>query len=221
MTAGPMRSATGSHVTVLAYDGMSAFELGIVTEIFGLPRPELGVDWYDLAICTERATPVRLIGGATLSTDNDLTVLSSADTVIVPGVGDVHGDVSPELVTALRRAHERGARIMSICSGAFALAAAGLLDGRRAATHWTYAELLQRRFPRVCVDPDVLYLDDGDVLTSAGNAAGLDLCVHLIRRDFGPSIANALAGAWSSHPTATAVRGSSSRTRCPTTSTTT
>lgn len=188
-----MRTATGRRVTVLAYDGMSAFELGIVTEAFGLPRPELGVEWYDLAICTERATPVRLIGGATLSTDSDLTVLSSAHTVIVPGVSDVHGDTSPEVITALCQAHERGARIVSICSGAFALAAAGLLDGRRAATHWTYADLLQRRFPQVRVDPDVLYVDDGDVLTSAGSAAGLDLCVHLVRKDFGPSIANALA----------------------------
>ena len=193
MTAVPLRTTTGPRVTVLAYDGMSAFELGIVTEAFGLPRPELGVAWYDLAICTERAAPVRLIGGATLSTVSDLAVLSSADTVIIPGVGDVDGDISPELITALRRAHERGARIVSICSGAFALAAAGLLDGRRAATHWTYAELLQRRFPQVRVDPDVLYVDDGDVLTSAGSAAGLDLCVHLIRKDFGPSIANALA----------------------------
>jgi AraC family transcriptional activator FtrA len=113
--------------------------------------------------------------------------------VIVPGVSDVHGDVSHELITALRVAHERGARIVSVCSGAFALAAAGLLDGRRAATHWTYADLLQQRFPQVRVDPDVLYVDDGDVLTSAGNAAGLDLCVHLVRKDFGAGIANALA----------------------------
>jgi AraC family transcriptional activator FtrA len=185
--------ATAHRVTVLAYDGMSAFELGIVTEVFGLPRPELGVDWYDLAICAERREPVRLLGGATLSTDSGLKVFSAAKTVIVPGVGDVHGEVSPALIAALRGAHGRGARIVSICSGAFALAAAGLLDGRRAATHWRYAELLQRRFPQVRVDPDVLYVDDGDVLTSAGSAAGLDLCVHLIRKDFGPSIANAVA----------------------------
>jgi AraC family transcriptional activator FtrA len=97
------------------------------------------------------------------------------------------------VVTALRKAHRRGARVVSICSGAFALAAAGLLDGRRAATHWRYADLLAERYPQVLVDPDVLYVDDGDVLTSAGSAAGLDLCVHIVRTDFGPSIANAVA----------------------------
>jgi AraC family transcriptional regulator, transcriptional activator FtrA len=193
MSALPARDPTGRRVSVLAYPGMSAFELGIVIEAFGVPRPEFGVDWYDLAICAADAAPVRMIGGATLSADGDLAVLAAADTVIIPGVDDVHGDVSPELAAALRRAHEGGARVVSICTGAFTLAAAGLLDGRLATTHWTYAELLRRRFPRVRVDPDVLYVDDGDVLTSAGSAAGLDLCVHLIRKDFGPSIANALA----------------------------
>jgi AraC family transcriptional activator FtrA len=193
MVAVPLQRVASRRVTVLAYEGMSAFELGIVTEVFGLPRPELDVAWYDLAICAERAGPVRLLGGATLSTGNGLDVFSSAQTVIVPGVGDVHADVSPDLVAALRRAHDRGARIVSICSGAFALAAAGLLDGRRAATHWQYADLLRQRYPNVLVDPDVLYVDDGDVLTSAGSAAGLDLCVHLVRGDFGPSVANAVA----------------------------
>lgn len=193
MVAVPLGRVAGRRVTVLAYPGMSAFELGIVTEVFGLPRPELDVAWYDLAICAERAEPVRLLGGATLSTTNGLDVFASGHTVIVPGVSDVHGDVSPELVAALRRAHDRGARIVSICSGAFALAATGLLDGRRAATHWRYADLLARRYPRVLVDADVLYVDDGDVLTSAGSAAGLDLCVHLVRRDHGPSVANAVA----------------------------
>ncbi|MFB9234920.1 helix-turn-helix domain-containing protein [Plantactinospora siamensis] len=181
------------RVSVLAYPGMSAFELGIVTEVFGLPRPELGVDWYDLAICAERPEPVPMLGGATLATGNGLAEFAAAGTVIVPGVPDVRAETSGAVVAALRRAHERGARIVSICSGAFALAAAGLLDGRRAATHWRYAAELRRRFPAVRVDPDVLYVDDGDVLTSAGSAAGLDLCVHLIRTDHGPSVANAVA----------------------------
>ncbi|MFD6754836.1 MULTISPECIES: transcriptional regulator FtrA [Micromonospora] len=180
-------------VAVLAYPGMSVFETGIVTEVFGLPRPELGVPWYDLRLCAERPGPVPVIGGATLHSPYGLDVLAEAATVIVPGVGDVHATPSAHLVAALRHAHRAGARLMSICSGAFALAAAGLLDGRRATTHWRYADLLARRYPAVTVDPDVLYVDDGDVLTSAGSAAGLDLCVHVVRRDHGAAVANAVA----------------------------
>jgi AraC family transcriptional activator FtrA len=178
-------------VAVLAYPGMSAFETGIVTEVFGLPRPELDVDWYRLMICA--AGPVPMIGGAHLTTPYGLADLARAQTVIVPGVPDVHADPAPEIVAALRRAHRTGARIVSICSGAFALAGAGLLDGRPATTHWRYAALLRQRYPLVKVDADVLYVDDGDILTSAGSAAGLDLCVHLVRRDFGPTVANAVA----------------------------
>ncbi|GAA2859408.1 transcriptional regulator FtrA [Actinoplanes cyaneus] len=183
----------GPSVTVLAFDGMSVFELGIVTEVFGLPRPEFDRPWYELTVCAETPGPVRVIGGASLHTPYGLDTFAAGETVIVPGVPDVHADSSPALVTALRAAHDRGARIMSICSGAFALAGAGLLDGRRATTHWRYAELLRDRHPSVEVDADVLYLDDGNVLTSAGSAAGLDLCLHVIRRDHGPAIANAVA----------------------------
>jgi AraC family transcriptional regulator, transcriptional activator FtrA len=183
----------GRVVSVLAYPGMSAFETGIVTEVFGLPRPELDVDWYRLVICAQRPGPVPLVGGASLHTEHDLTTLASADTVIVPGVSDVHRPSSAALVAALRLASSRGARLVSICSGAFALADAGLLDGLRATTHWQYAGLLAERFPLVRVDPDVLYVDEGNVLTSAGSAAGLDLCLHLVRADFGPTIANAVA----------------------------
>src|SRR5256884_2911890 len=177
-------------VAVLAYPGMSAFETGIVTEVFGLPRPELDVDWYRLMICA--AGPVPMVGGAQLTTPYGLADLARARTVIVPGVPDVHADPAPEVVAALRRAHRRGARIVSICSGAFALAGAGLLDGRPATTHWRYAPLLRQRYPLVKADADVLYVDDGDILTSAGSAAGLDLCVHLVRRDFAPAVANAV-----------------------------
>ncbi|MFC4945321.1 helix-turn-helix domain-containing protein [Pseudonocardia sp. GCM10023141] len=190
IAVGPPRSPT---VSVLLYEGMSAFELGIVTEVFGLQRPELDLDWYRLAICAQRPGPVRIIGGASLHADGDLDRFAAADTVIVSGVSDPHGPCSPAVLDALRHAHRRGARVVSICSGAFALAEAGLLDGRRAATHWRYAELLARRFPAVEVDADVLYVAEDDVLTSAGSAAGLDLCVHLVRTDFGPTVANAVA----------------------------
>jgi AraC family transcriptional activator FtrA len=180
-------------VSVLAYAGMSVFETGIVTEVFGLPRPEFDVPWYDLTVCAERPGPVDLIGGARLDTPYGLDTFARASTVIVPGVSDVTADPSPQLVEALQLAHRRGARVMSICSGAFALAAAGLLDGRRATTHWRYAEQLRRRYPAIQVDADVLYVDHGDVLTSAGSAAGLDLCLHIIRHDHGAAIANAVA----------------------------
>ena len=180
-------------VSVLAYAGMSAFELGIVTEVFGLPRPEFDIPWYELTICAERPGPVPVIGGASLYTPNGLDVFAAAQTVIVPGVPDVAASPAAELVAALRLAHQRGARIVSICSGAFALAGAGLLDGRRATTHWQYAGLLRRRYPLVEVDPDVLYIDGRDVLTSAGSAAGLDACLHLVRQDYGAAIANAVA----------------------------
>jgi AraC family transcriptional activator FtrA len=183
----------GHPVTVLAFDGMSVFELGIVSEVFGLPRPEFDRPWYDLTICAETPGPVRVVGGASPHTEHGLDVFATGRTVIVPGVPDVRADPSPELIEALRTAHARGARVMSICSGAFALAGAGLLDGRRVTTHWRYADALRSRYPAVEVDADVLYLDDGDVLTSAGSAAGLDLCLHVLRRDHGPAIANAVA----------------------------
>ncbi|GAA3145320.1 transcriptional regulator FtrA [Planomonospora alba] len=190
----PERRAARRTVSVLAADGMSVFELGCVVEIFGIPRPELDVPWYELAVCAETpGVELRVVGGFGLRAEHGLDVLAGADTVIVPGVPDVRDEVPRALVAALRSAHGRGARMVSICSGAFALAAAGLLDGREATTHWKYAELLQRRFPRVRVDPDVLYVDGGDVLTSAGSAAGLDLLIHLVRSDHGPGVANAVA----------------------------
>jgi AraC family transcriptional activator FtrA len=182
-----------STVAVLAFDGMAPFELGCVVELFGLSRPELDVPWYDLKVCAETREPLRVVGGFTMRAEHGLDVLAEADTVIVPGVADIRGDVSDELVAALRLAHSRGARMVSICSGAFALAAAGLLDDREATTHWKYADLLQTRFPAVRVNPSVLYVDGGDVLTSAGSAAGLDLLVHLVRNDHGPNVANAVA----------------------------
>ncbi|MER7213028.1 helix-turn-helix domain-containing protein [Streptosporangium sp. NPDC000239] len=180
-------------VSAVAFDGMAPFELGCVVEIFGIPRPELDVPWYELTVCAETPADLRVVGGFTMRAGHGLDVAAAADTVIVPAVADVRGEVSAELVRALRTAHERGARIVSICSGAFALAAAGLLDGREATTHWRYADLLRERFPLVRVNPDVLYVDGGDVLTSAGSAAGLDLLLHLVRTDHGPGVANSVA----------------------------
>ena len=186
-------------IAVYAFDGMSPFELGVVVEVFALARPELSgllaAPWYGLKVCADRpGTALNSVGGFSLTAHHGLDELAAADTVIITGVPNAFSDgISSALVTALRTAHERGARIVSICSGAFALAAAGLLDGREATTHWRYAELLQQRHPTVRVNPDVLYVDSGDVLTSAGSAAGIDLCLHLVRRDHGAKVANSVA----------------------------
>ncbi|WP_033423935.1 helix-turn-helix domain-containing protein [Actinomadura flavalba] len=180
-------------VSVLAFDGMTPFELGTVVEVFGLPRPELTVPWYDLRVCADRPGPMRMAGGLTLTADHGLDAFAAADTVIVVAVPDVRAPVPADVVAALRAARANGARVVSICSGAFALAAAGLLDGRAATTHWRYAAELRRRHPAVRVTPDVLYVDGDDVLTGAGSAAGLDLCLHLVRRDHGARVANIVA----------------------------
>jgi AraC family transcriptional activator FtrA len=181
-------------VSVVAFDGMSPFELSSVVEVFGLPRPELDIPWYDLRVCSIEPGPMRFVGGFTLSAEHGLDTFAAADTVVVAQVPNVRaGEVPGPVLDALRSAHARGARIMSICTGAFALAAAGLLDGREATTHWRYADLLRRRYPRVKVTPDVLYVDGEDVLTGAGSAAGLDLCLHLVRKDHGARVANSVA----------------------------
>ncbi|PYC80579.1 AraC family transcriptional regulator [Streptomyces tateyamensis] len=186
-------------VAVYAFAGMAPFELGVVVEVFGLARPELAgllsAPWYGLKVCAEvPGEPLAAVGGFSITAQHGLEELAAADTVVVVGVPNAFGgEVPPQLVRALRTAHERGARIVSICSGAFALAAAGLLDGQEATTHWRYVELLRRQYPAVRVNPDVLYVDNGELLTSAGSAAGIDLCLHLIRRDHGAKVANTVA----------------------------
>ena len=192
--AEPSASARPHRVTVVAYEGLSPFELGVAAEVFALPRPELDVDWwYEFSVCAERPGVLPAMGGFGLAVDRGFEELERADTIILPGARDVHGEPPAAVVHALLEAHARGARLVSICSGAFVLAATGLLDGRRAATHWRYAPLLARRYPKVRVTPDVLYVDGDDLLTSAGTAAGIDLCLHLIRRDHGADVANRVA----------------------------
>lgn len=185
-------------VAILGYDGMSGFESGMAAEIFGItelsPQFSAGIPspWYSVKLCAE--TPeLRMLGGATVQTPYGLADLASADTVIIPSVRDVTEPISGELLDAIRTAHDRGSRVVSICSGAFALAAAGVLDGRSATTHWVYVDLLRQRYPAVDVDPAPLYIDSGDVLTSAGCAAGLDLCLHIVRNDHGTRVANDVA----------------------------
>jgi AraC family transcriptional activator FtrA len=180
------------RVVSLAYDGLCTFEFGIVVEIFGLPRPELPVEWYRFQVCSLDRGPLRATGGVTVRTDLGLGALRRAGTIVIPGWSADERPPEP-LLKAVRGAHAKGARLVSICSGVFVLAAAGLLDGRRATTHWRYVERLRARYPEVLVEPDVLYVDDGDILTSAGSAAGIDLCLHIVRRDYGAEIANQVA----------------------------
>jgi AraC family transcriptional regulator, transcriptional activator FtrA len=169
------------------------FDVAIPCEVFGRQRPELPGPWYDFRVCAAEPGRTRTGAGFVPDTGYGLDELARADLVIVPAVHDVTQVPPAAVISALRAAHDAGARIASICTGAFVLAAAGLLDGRRATVHWMHARALAQRYPAVTVDPAVLYIDDGDVLTSAGTAAGLDLCLHIVRSDLGAEVANQLA----------------------------
>lgn len=181
------------RVVALAYDGLCTFEFGIVVEVFGLPRPELQVPWYRFQVCSLDRGALRATGGVTVRVDRGLRALERAGTIVIPGWRDADERPPEPLLRALRAAQARGARLVTICSGVFVLAAAGLLEGRRATTHWRYVERLRARYPNVRVEPDVLFVDEGTVLTSAGSAAGIDLCLHIVRKDYGAAIANQVA----------------------------
>jgi transcriptional regulator GlxA family with amidase domain len=181
------------NVAVAVCDGVSVFELGVVCEVFGLDRSDAGLPAYDFAVCAAEPAPLRTGGGFTIDTPYGLDRLRSADLVAVPHWRSLSEPPPEALLAALREVGDRGGRVMSVCSGAFVLAAAGLLDGRRATTHWRYAAALAERYPAIDVDPNVLYVDAGPVLTSAGTAAGIDLCLHLVREAHGPAVANAVA----------------------------
>jgi AraC family transcriptional activator FtrA len=180
-------------VVALAYDGLCTFEFGCTVELFALNRPELGVTWYDFAVCSAERGAIRAAGGIEVRVPNSLALLDKADTIVIPGWRGADELPSPTLVKKIRAAYERGARFCTICSGVFVLAAAGILDGKAATTHWRYAEKLAKRYPKVTVKPDALYVDEGQILTSAGSAAGLDMLLHLVRRDYGAKIANLVA----------------------------
>jgi AraC family transcriptional regulator, transcriptional activator FtrA len=178
---------------MLVSDQMPIFEAAVPCEVFGIDRSDLASPWYRFSVVGIGDGPVALSSGFTLTTSASADTLKRAGTVIVPACANVHEAQPEALVEAVRAAHRRGARILSICSGAFVLAAAGVLDGRRAATHWLHAEELARRFPAVTVDPAVLYVEDDNVITSAGTAAGIDACLHLVRLDHGAGVAAELA----------------------------
>ena len=187
------KKARNPLVVALVYDGLCAFEFSCAAEVFGLSRPELGPDWYRFETCSLKGASVSSQYGMRMKAANGLDRMTAAGTIVIPGWAGIEVPVPHAILEALRSAHARGARVMSICSGAFVLAATGLLDGRQATTHWRYAEALQRRFPKIGIDANVLYVDEGSILTSAGSAAGLDLCLHLVRRDYGSKVANQVA----------------------------
>ncbi len=185
-------------VAMLALDGVVGFDLGVPPQVFGAARDTDNNFLYSVTTCGDGPGPIRPErGGFQVLPDHGLDPLATADTVLVPGVSGsstmTDGRISPAVGAALRAAHARGARIISICTGASVLAAAGLLDGRAAASHWAWAKRLRRLYPQVRWDFDVLFMDDGDVLTSAGVAAGVDLCLHVVRRDHGAAVANRAA----------------------------
>ncbi|WP_314218772.1 helix-turn-helix domain-containing protein [Streptomyces zaehneri] len=183
------------NVAAVLVDGVHPFELGVVCEVFGLDRSDEGLPVYDFAVVSAEGPVLGThVGGLTMSTPYGLDRLDEADLIAVPAAdANIDRAYPPELLDALRRAVDRGARVLSVCSGVFVLGAAGLLDGRRCAAHWRHADVLARRYPRTAVEPDVLYVDEDPVITSAGTAAGIDACLHLVRKEQGPEVANRIA----------------------------
>jgi transcriptional regulator GlxA family with amidase domain len=187
------RKAAKRHtVAVVVANGLSPFEFAVACEVFGFDRSELGSPWYRFIVCSATGPTVTTETGFSVGGLLGLDALSAADTIIVPPFTPRDG-YPDELLEALRRAHRRGTRLASLCTGAFVLGAAGLLDGRLATTHWMHADEFADRFPQVTLDPSVLYVDDGDVLTSAGSAASIDLCLYMVRLDHGAEVANTVA----------------------------
>jgi len=182
-----------TDVAVVVAEPVPAFELGIVSEIFGLPRADPSLPRYSYGVCAERRATMRTSTGFAVLPTDDLSRLATADLVIVTGAAPPIPAPSPALTAALRAAAGRGATVAAVCTGAFLLAETGLLDGRTATTHWAYAADLARRHPAVTIDPDRIYVVDGPFATSAGASAAIDLCLHLIRREHGADVANRVA----------------------------
>ncbi len=189
----PAQKLEGPLVVALLYDRLCTFEFGIVAEIFGLSRPEMGTGWYRFASCPIEDGPLRAHGGFVITPDGSADLIDEADIIVVPGWKGTDIPVPRAITEKLRRAHRRGARLASICSGAFVLAATGLLDGGLATTHWRYADALRKKHPEIDVDDASLYREHDRIFTSAGSAAGIDLLIEIVRQDFGAVAANSVA----------------------------
>jgi transcriptional regulator GlxA family with amidase domain len=182
------------NVAAVLLGDVHPFELGVVCEVFGLDRGADGLPVYDFAAVSAEGPTLRTHAGFTISTPHGIERLAEADLIAVTSRGSSEtGDYPEELLTALREAVGRGARVLSVCTGAFVLGAAGLLDGRRCTTHWRHTKALAANFPLALIDPDVLYVDEGSVITSAGTAAAIDACLHIVRQEHGPEVANQIA----------------------------
>ncbi|MFC4854193.1 helix-turn-helix domain-containing protein [Actinophytocola glycyrrhizae] len=180
-------------VAAIVIDRVAPFEFGVICEVFGIDRTEEGVPPFEFLVCGERpGEPLATSVGAQLVPAHGLDVVERADLVAVPAAA-MRDDYPPAVLDTLRRAAQRGATLLSVCSGAFVLGAAGLLDGRHCTTHWSHGQDLLERFPSIRLDPDVLFVDDGNIITSAGTAAGIDACLHLVRRELGAGVANVIA----------------------------
>lgn len=180
-------------VAVLVLPQVVPFDLVIPDFVFGDTKPHGGVAYYRMVLCGASPGMVPMVGGMPVGISHGLEIVDQADTVVIPGRSPADGPIDEAVLQALRRAGKRGARMVSICTGSFVLGAAGLLDGRNATTHWAHADNLKRLYPKVSVDPRVLYVEDGPIFTSAGMAAGIDLCLHIVRGDHGAEVANAIA----------------------------
>lgn len=178
-------------IALIALPDLAPFEFGVVCEVFGVDRSEHDGPVFDFTIVTAHPGPVRTSLGFDMVIENDLSAAEDADLIAVPAHS--RGPADPAVLDLIRRAHARGAWILSVCSGSFTLAQSGILDGRRATTHWMHAEELARRFPALEVDPDVLFVQDGTIVTSAGTAAGIDACLHIVRTELGAAAANVVA----------------------------
>lgn len=179
-------------VSALVLDGVAVFEFGVICEVFGIDRSADGVPNFDFKVCgPEPGKSLRTSVGATLIPDHGLEDLVTADLVAIPAIGG--STYLPEALDAIRQAADRGAIILTVCSGAFVAGAAGLLDGRPCTTHWMHADALARKYPTAQVDRNVLFVDDGNLITSAGTAAGIDACLHLVRRELGSEVTNKIA----------------------------
>ena len=180
-------------VAILAYEGLCTFEFGIAIEVFALDRPELNVPWYKHRVFSFGKSPITATGGFLLNPKFGESSVKWADTLIIPGWRDIDGNVPSVLLRAITNAYRRGTRLVSICSGISVLAATGLLNGKKATTHWRYVGHMRRLYPKIDFQPDILYVEDDNIFTSAGSAAGIDLCLHIVRIDYGIKVANAVA----------------------------
>jgi AraC family transcriptional activator FtrA len=187
------KERSGPLVAIIVYNGLCTFEFGCAFEVFGLSRPEMGATWYRCATAAAEDGVLRGAGGIQLIPEGGLELLALADTIVLPGWRDPYAKAPQPLLSALRQAHKRGARIVSICGGAFVLAQSGLLSGKRATTHWRHTAKLAANFADIDVQSRVLYVEEGNIFTSAGSAAGIDLCLHVVRLDFGAKAANSVA----------------------------